>query len=187
MTNNDIFKKLRVALMFRDKDIIEVLKLVDFKIEKSELNALFRNEEHPNYVECGDQILRNFLNGLIIHLRGSKENPKFPGDVLAKSNAAKSATSQASEKPLANKKSSFKYKSDSKYRSGSGNTSGSRNPLDSRNSSGSQSATEGRRKLKSGTTKRPSFKEQQLKNSHNDISNVPYKNKPGQGAKRKKT
>ena len=84
MTNNDVFKKLRVALMLRDDDIIEILKLVDFKVSKSELGALFRKEDHPNYVECGDQILRNFLNGLVIHLRGTKESPKFPGDVLLK-------------------------------------------------------------------------------------------------------
>ena len=70
LTNNDIFKKLRVALKLRDVDIVEICKLVDFKVSKSELNALFRNENHEKYVECGDQILRNFLNGLIIHLRG---------------------------------------------------------------------------------------------------------------------
>ncbi|WGD33928.1 DUF1456 family protein [Olleya sp. YS] len=70
MTNNDIFKKLRVAHKLRDTDIIEILKLVDFRISKSELSAFFRREDHPNYVECGDQILRNFLNGLVIHLRG---------------------------------------------------------------------------------------------------------------------
>ena len=66
MTNNDVFKKLRVALMLRDDDIIEILKLVDFKVSKSELGAFFRKEDHPNYVECGDQILRNFLNGLVV-------------------------------------------------------------------------------------------------------------------------
>lgn len=84
MTNNDIFKKLRVALMFRDDDIVDILKLVDFKISKSELGAFFRKEDHPNYMECGDQVLRNFLNGLVIHLRGTKENPKKPGEVLSK-------------------------------------------------------------------------------------------------------
>lgn len=73
MTNNDIFKKLRVALQLRDDDIIQILKLVDFNISKSELGAFFRKEDHPNYKECGDQILRNFLNGLVIHLRGRKE------------------------------------------------------------------------------------------------------------------
>ena len=70
LSNNDIFKKLRVAHKLRDKDIVKICALDDFKITKSELNALFRNETHEKYMECGDQILRNFLNGLIIHLRG---------------------------------------------------------------------------------------------------------------------
>ena len=70
LTNNDIFKKLRVAHKLRDTDIIEICALVDFEITKSELGAFFRNEDHEKFVECGDQILRNFLNGLVIHLRG---------------------------------------------------------------------------------------------------------------------
>lgn len=70
--------------MLRDDEIVEIMKLVDFKISKSELGAFFRKEDHPNYVECGDQILRNFLNGLVIHLRGTKEHPKLPGEVLLK-------------------------------------------------------------------------------------------------------
>ncbi|GAA4281241.1 DUF1456 family protein [Gaetbulibacter aestuarii] len=70
LTNNDILKKLRVALKLRDDDIVTILGLVDFRISKSELGAFFRREDHPKYVECGDQILRNFLNGLVIHLRG---------------------------------------------------------------------------------------------------------------------
>ena len=74
LTNNDILKKLRVALQLRDVDIIEILGHVDFKITKGALNDLFRKDDHPNYVEAGDQILRNFLNGLIIHKRGKKEN-----------------------------------------------------------------------------------------------------------------
>lgn len=89
MTNNDIFKKLRVALMLRDDEIVDILKLADFKISKSELGAFFRKENHPNYMECGDQVLRNFLNGLVIHLRGTKENPKNPGEVLSQKKIAK--------------------------------------------------------------------------------------------------
>ncbi len=76
LTNNDIFKKLRVALQLRDDQIVEILKLVDFKTTKSELGAFFRSEDHPKYMECGDQILRNFLNGLVIHLRGPRDNKK---------------------------------------------------------------------------------------------------------------
>ena len=87
MTNNDILKKLRVALMLRDDQIVEILELVDFRISKSELGAFFRAEDHENYMECGDQVLRNFLNALVLHLRGTKENPKNPADVLNKNKA----------------------------------------------------------------------------------------------------
>lgn len=74
LTNNDILKKLRVALSYKDTDIIEILELVDFKISKTELSAFFRSEDHPNYQECGDQVLRNFLNGLIIKNRGRRDD-----------------------------------------------------------------------------------------------------------------
>ena len=79
LTNNDILKKIRVALKLRDDDIVGILKLVDFNISKSELNAFFRKEDHPKYMELQDQILRNFLNGLIIHKRGVMERkPQTP-------------------------------------------------------------------------------------------------------------
>jgi uncharacterized protein YehS (DUF1456 family) len=70
MTNNDIMKKLRVALKLSNTDIVAICKHVDFKVSESELGAIFRSEDHPKYKECGDQFLRNFLNGLIIHMRG---------------------------------------------------------------------------------------------------------------------
>lgn len=77
MTNNDILKKLRVALHLKNTDIIEILKLVNFTITESELGAIFRADDHPNFKPCGDQLLRNFLNGLIIYKRGPME-PKTP-------------------------------------------------------------------------------------------------------------
>lgn len=82
MNNNDIFKKLRVALMLRDDQIEEIFKLVDFRMSKGEIGNFFRSQDHPKFMECGDQVLRNFLNGLVIHLRGTKENPKNPMDVI---------------------------------------------------------------------------------------------------------
>jgi len=96
MNNNDIFKKLRVALQLRDDQIVEIMQLVDFRISKAELGAFFRNEDHPNFMECGDQVLRNFLNGLVIHLRGTKENPKNPREVI------KSHKADSTEKNIVN-------------------------------------------------------------------------------------
>lgn len=103
MNNNEIFKKLRVALMLRDEQIIDILKLVDFNVSKSELGAFFRDEKHPNYRECGDQILRNFLNGMVIHYRGTKENPKKP--VIVKENSQfedKKSVKKTTNKPKIN-------------------------------------------------------------------------------------
>ncbi len=70
LTNNDVLKKLRVALELKDEDVIHILSLVDFEISKAEIGALYRKEDHPNYRACGDQLLRNFLNGLVIYKRG---------------------------------------------------------------------------------------------------------------------
>lgn len=82
MSNNDIFKKLRVALSLTNDDIIKIMELVQFKVSKSELGDIFRADDHPNFKKCGDQILRNFLNGLVIYKRGPRppkqETPAAP-------------------------------------------------------------------------------------------------------------
>ncbi|MFH0754343.1 MAG: DUF1456 family protein [Candidatus Omnitrophota bacterium] len=66
-------KKLRIALKLRDSDIVEILKMADFAISETELSAFFRREDHPHYRQCGDQIVRRFLDGLIIRNRGVRE------------------------------------------------------------------------------------------------------------------
>lgn len=99
MNNNDIFKKLRVALQLRDDQIEEILMLVDFRMSKGEIGNFFRNADHPKYVECGDQVLRNFLNGLVIHLRGTKENPKSAMEVIKQNQSE--VKNKTAEKPKA--------------------------------------------------------------------------------------
>ena len=69
LTNNGILKKLRIALKFREDEMLSTLKLAGMSISKSELSALFRKEGQSHYKECGDQILRNFLKGLTTRFR----------------------------------------------------------------------------------------------------------------------
>ena len=69
LTNNNILKKLRIALNFKEEDMLSTLKLADFELSKGELSAFFRQKGHKNYRECGDQIIRNFLQGLTIRFR----------------------------------------------------------------------------------------------------------------------
>lgn len=69
VTNNMVLKKLRVAFKLREKDMHNILEQGGFSISKHEMSALFRREDHKNYRECGDQILRYFLKGLTTRLR----------------------------------------------------------------------------------------------------------------------
>ena len=69
LTNNTILKKLRIALEFKEEDMLNTLKLADFELSKGELSSFFRQKGHKHHRECGDQILRNFLQGLTIRFR----------------------------------------------------------------------------------------------------------------------
>jgi len=64
ITNNIIFRKLKIALSLQAEDILAIMDLADLRMSKHELSAFFRKEEHKNFRECQDQILRNFLMGL---------------------------------------------------------------------------------------------------------------------------
>ncbi len=86
MTNNDVLKKIRIALSLRDEDMLHILSLADFKMTKGALNDLFRHEDHPGFVIAGDQVLRNFLNGLIIYKRGPLETPGAGTNKIKSSN-----------------------------------------------------------------------------------------------------
>jgi uncharacterized protein YehS (DUF1456 family) len=63
-TNNRVLRKLRIALDLKDEGMLSLLELGGFRLSKSELSALFRNENHRHYRECGDQVLRYFIIGL---------------------------------------------------------------------------------------------------------------------------
>jgi uncharacterized protein YehS (DUF1456 family) len=69
LNNNDLLKRIKIALAMKDDDIIGVLRLAGIEISKSEVSALFRKPGHPNYRPCGDQFLRNFLSGLTAKYR----------------------------------------------------------------------------------------------------------------------
>lgn len=71
VTNNLVLKKLRVAFELKDVDMHEILEAADFPVTKPELSALFRQPDHKNFRLCGDQLLRNFLKGLTMRVRGA--------------------------------------------------------------------------------------------------------------------
>jgi uncharacterized protein YehS (DUF1456 family) len=73
VTNNLVLKKLRVAFEMKDVDMHRAFDDAGFPVTKPELSALFRQPDHKNFRPCGDQMLRNFLKGLNVRIRGSQD------------------------------------------------------------------------------------------------------------------
>jgi uncharacterized protein YehS (DUF1456 family) len=78
MINNDILRQLRYALNINDSTVIEIFKLADHEIDRDGLTGLFKKEEEEGFVNCGNALLRYFLDGLILYKRGRKETK--PGE-----------------------------------------------------------------------------------------------------------
>jgi len=69
LNNNIVFRKLKIALDLKAEAILQILEMVDVHISKHELSAFFRKPDHKHYRSCKDQILRNFLNGILLKYR----------------------------------------------------------------------------------------------------------------------
>jgi uncharacterized protein YehS (DUF1456 family) len=72
ISNNDIIKKVRIALKLQESDMMTILEAGGQPMSKGELSALFRKPGHKHYRACGDQVMRAFLRGLTLRLRPSK-------------------------------------------------------------------------------------------------------------------
>jgi len=66
LSNNEILKKLRIALNLKEEDVLAVFKKAEFVVTKAELGSFFRKEGHRNYRKCPEQVLRKFIHGLSI-------------------------------------------------------------------------------------------------------------------------
>lgn len=65
LSNNEVLRKIKIAMNYRDEDMLEILRYANFNLSKGELSALFRRQDHRSYKPCGDQLLRNFLQGMV--------------------------------------------------------------------------------------------------------------------------
>lgn len=70
LTNNQVLRKLKIALNLKDHDLLSIYELVNVKVGKHELSAFFRNPKQSQYRDMGNQYLRNFLHGLQVKMRG---------------------------------------------------------------------------------------------------------------------
>lgn len=70
LTNNIIFRKLKIALNLQADEVLMMIKQADFVMSKHELSAFFRKPDHKHYRKCKDQVLRYFLKGVQLKYKG---------------------------------------------------------------------------------------------------------------------
>lgn len=75
LSNNQIIRKIKIALELQNEDIMEILSLAGREMSKHEISAFFRKPEQAQYRLCRDQVLRNFLQGLQLKFR-EQQNKK---------------------------------------------------------------------------------------------------------------
>lgn len=90
LSNNDLLRKIRIAMRYKDEDIIAILNLAQFRMSKSELSALFRKPDHRNYKPAGDQVVRNLLQGMVKKYRSGGKGASTSSAVVSHSSATKS-------------------------------------------------------------------------------------------------
>ncbi len=66
LSNNEILKKLRIALNLQSEGMLAVFKKAEFDVSNAELGSFFRRADHPKFAKCPEQVLRKFIKGLSI-------------------------------------------------------------------------------------------------------------------------
>jgi len=66
LSNNEILKKLRIALNLQSDGMLAVFKKAEFDVSNAELGSFFRRADHPKFAPCPEQVLRKFIKGLSV-------------------------------------------------------------------------------------------------------------------------
>jgi uncharacterized protein YehS (DUF1456 family) len=72
MINNDVLRAIRYMLDLSDGKVVELIHLADADcpVAKEDVQAFLKKDDEPGYVECSNQVLALFLDGLVFHRRG---------------------------------------------------------------------------------------------------------------------
>lgn len=73
MLSNDVLRRARYILDYKDKQMTQVFAHVGVKVSQERLVEWLKKDDDPKFVKCEDIDLANFLNGLIIEKRGKKD------------------------------------------------------------------------------------------------------------------
>jgi len=77
MDNNRILKKIIIANGLRHFEVQEVFALGGLQCSSSRIKGFLAGSRHKNHERLSDEVLEQFLNGLIIYARGQLDEPEM--------------------------------------------------------------------------------------------------------------
>ena len=74
MTHNDVLRSLRYVLNVGDAVLVDIFRLGNREVSRTEVVAFLKTEEDDGYQACGDKAMAHFLNGLVTYKRGKDDS-----------------------------------------------------------------------------------------------------------------
>ncbi|MBT1073400.1 DUF1456 family protein [Pelotalea chapellei] len=78
MANNETLRSIRDALKIDDATMVRIFKESGREVGLSTISAFLSSEDEDDYIPCADPVFGFFLEGLIIHKRGRKDDKASP-------------------------------------------------------------------------------------------------------------
>ncbi|MDX8397360.1 MAG: DUF1456 family protein [Mariprofundaceae bacterium] len=75
MNNNNVLKKITIAQSIKQFECKDIFALGGLVCSSSQIKAFMAGSQNKNYVKLSDEQLENFFNGLIIYMRGERNEP----------------------------------------------------------------------------------------------------------------
>ena len=83
MDNNKVLKKITIAMNLRNEDVREIFHIGGLELSVSQTGAFLVSDTNKNFKALSDEVLENFMDGLITYSRGAKNAPNFVPLALA--------------------------------------------------------------------------------------------------------
>lgn len=93
MINNDVLRSVRFMLNVDDTKLTAIIKLGGGgEVTRPQVTAFLKKEDEPGFVPCENQVMAQFLDGLVFHRRGApppSARPRPPEKVVTNNTVLK--------------------------------------------------------------------------------------------------
>lgn len=76
MISNDVLRSVRYMLNVSEETLASIIRLGGIEVPVEEVSAYLLRDDQPGYRPCHEKVMNAFLDGLVTHRRGPREDAK---------------------------------------------------------------------------------------------------------------